>query len=254
VSPGVDGRFAGRVALVTGASRGIGLGIAERLVAEGASVVITARDAAALDDALVALGGPDRAIAVAGRSDDADHRAEAVERAVTELGSLDLLVNNVGINPVAGPLVDLDLAAARKITETNIISTLGWTQLAVKAGPGLSAVVNVSSIAGVRPAPGIAFYGATKAAVISLTESLAVELAPRVRVNAVAPAIVRTRFAQMLYAHDEPGVAAHYPMRRLGEPADVAAAVSYLLSDDAAWVTGQTIVVDGGISQSGGLG
>jgi NAD(P)-dependent dehydrogenase (short-subunit alcohol dehydrogenase family) len=254
VSVPVDGRFADKVALVTGASRGIGLGIAERLVAEGAQVLITGRKQEALDDALVALGGPRHALAVAGRSDDPDHRAEAVERAVNELGGLDLLVNNVGINPVAGPLVDLDLDAARKIAETNIISTLGWTQLAVKAGRGLSAVVNVSSVAGVQPAPGISFYGATKAAVISLTESLAVELAPRVRVNAVAPAIIKTKFAEMLYSHDESGVAGHYPMRRLGEPQDVAGAVSFLLSDDAAWVTGQTIVIDGGITKSGGLG
>jgi NAD(P)-dependent dehydrogenase (short-subunit alcohol dehydrogenase family) len=253
VSVPVDGRFAGKVALVTGASRGIGLGVAERLVAEGAQVVITARKQEALDDALVALGGPDRALAVAGRADDPDHRAEAVERAVSELGSLDLLVNNVGINPVAGPLVDLDLAAARKIAETNLISTLGWTQLAVRAG-GLSAVVNVSSVAGVQPAPGIAFYGATKAAVISLTEALAIELAPRVRVNAVAPAIVKTKFAELLYSHDEGAVAAHYPMKRLGEPQDVAGVVSFLLSDDAGWLTGQTIVIDGGITKSGGLG
>jgi 3-oxoacyl-[acyl-carrier protein] reductase len=173
---------------------------------------------------------------------------------VSELGGLDLLVNNVGINPVAGPLVDLDLAAARKIAETNIISTLGWTQLAVKAQRGLAAVVNVSSVAGVQPAPGISFYGATKAAIISLTESLAIELAPNVRVNAVAPALVKTKFAELLYSHDESGVSSHYPMRRLGEPEDVAAAVSFLLSDDAAWVTGQTIVVDGGITKSGGLG
>lgn len=250
----VDGRFADKVAIVTGASRGIGLSIAERLVAEGARVVITARKPEALEEAVTALGGPDRAIAVAGRADDPDHRAEAVERAVRELGGLDLLVNNVGINPVAGPLVDLDLGAARKIAETNLVSTLGWTQLAVKAGTGLTAVVNVSSVAGVQPAPGIAFYGATKAAVISLTEALAIELAPRVRVNAVAPAIIKTKFAEMLYSHDESGVAGHYPMGRLGEPEDVAGAVSFLLSDDAAWVTGQTIVIDGGITKSGGLG
>ena len=249
-------RLEGRTAIVTGASRGIGLGIAERLVAEGARVVITARNAEALEEAVESLGGKQVALAVAGRADDAEHRAEAVDAAVSTFGALDLLVNNTGINPVAGPLADLDLAAARKIAETNIVSTLAWTQLAVKAGLAQrrGAVVNVASIAGVQPAPGIAFYGASKAAVISLTESLAVELAPHVRVNAVAPAIIKTRFAQALYAHDEQAVAAHYPLKRLGEPSDVAGPVAFLLSDDAAWITGQTIVIDGGISKRGGLG
>jgi NAD(P)-dependent dehydrogenase (short-subunit alcohol dehydrogenase family) len=249
-------RLRGKVALVTGASRGIGLGIARRLVAEGAKVVITARTADDVADAAAGLGGPQVALAVAGSSADAGHRAEAIEAAVQTFGALDLLVNNTGINPVAGPLVDLDLDAARKIIETHLIATLAWVQGAVRAGLADrgGSVVNVSSVAGLQPARGIAFYGVSKAAVISLTESLAIELAPRVRVNAVAPAIVKTRFAELLYAHDEAGVAARYPLARLGVPQDVAGAVAFLLSDDAAWITGQTLAVDGGILKAGGIG
>src|SRR5690606_25732747 len=120
------------------------------------------------------------------------------------------------------------------------------------AGHG-GAVVNVASVAGLRPATGIGMYGASKAALIHLTQQLAVELAPAVRVNAVAPAVVKTRFATALYEGREAEVAAAYPLKRLGVPGDVAGAVAYLASDEAAWVTGQTIVVDGGMTCTGGV-
>lgn len=244
----------GKVAIVTGASRGIGLGIAERLVAEGAKVVITARKQEALEKAVVELGGEERALGIAGNASDPEHRDEVVARTIETFGSLDLLVNNTGINPAYGPLVDLDLDVARKILDTNTVAALAWVQAAYKAWMGEhgGSVVNVSSVAGKRPALGIAFYGASKAALISLTESLAVELGPKIRVNGVAPAVVKTRFAVGLYEGREEQVAEGYPLKRLGEPEDIGAAVAYLLSEDASWVTGQTLTLDGGRLLTGG--
>ena len=248
-------RLAGKVALVTGASRGIGLAIAERIVAEGGRVVITARKPEPLAEAVAELGGPDVAVAVAGNAGDAEHRAEAVRTAIETFGSLDLLVNNTGINPAYGPLMDIDLDAARKIVDVNVLAALALIQEAHRAWMGEhgGAVVNVASVAGVRPAPGIALYGASKAMLTQLTEALALELGPKVRVNSVAPAVVKTRFATALYEGREEEVSAAYPLKRLGEPEDVGAVVAFLLSDDAAWVTGQQIVIDGGVTLTGGV-
>jgi NAD(P)-dependent dehydrogenase (short-subunit alcohol dehydrogenase family) len=248
-------RFDGQTAIVTGASRGIGLAIAQRLVADGARVVITARKPEALAEAVATLGGAERALGVAGRADDPEHQAETVARAIATFGSADLLVNNAGINPAYGPLMQLDLDAARKIVEVNSIAALAWVQAAHRAWMGEhgGAVVNVSSVSGVRPAPGIAMYGASKAMLISLTESLALELGPTIRVNAVAPAVVKTRFATALYEGREEEVAARYPLKRLGVPDDIGSVVAFLLSDDSSWLTGQTLVVDGGIFLNAGV-
>ena len=248
-------RFEGRVAVVTGASRGIGLGIAERLVAEGAKVCITARKQDALDEAVTALGGSVNAIAVAGKGDDTEHQGDAVKKTIEAFGSVDMLVNNTGINPVYGSMVDLDLDAARKIFEVNCLAALSWVQQAHRAWMGEhgGSIVNVSSVAGLRPAPGIGFYGASKAMLAHLTQELAVELAPNVRVNAVAPAVVKTRFATALYEGKEAEVAATYPLKRLGVPEDIGSVVAFLLSEDAAWLTGQILVVDGGVTLTGGV-
>jgi NAD(P)-dependent dehydrogenase (short-subunit alcohol dehydrogenase family) len=244
-----------RVAIVTGASRGIGLGIAAALVRQGARVCVTARGQEALDAAVTELGGPDVAIGVPGKSDDAGHQAEVVARTIEAFGSLDMLVNNTGINPVYGPIADIDPMAAAKILAVNVLAPLAWTRRARDAWMGEhgGSIVNVASIAGLRPSPGIGMYGISKAALIRLTTELAVELGPRIRVNAVAPAIVKTKFATVLYEGREEQVAAAYPLRRLGVPEDIAGAVAFLLSDQASWITGQTLVLDGGVTLTGGV-
>lgn len=236
-------RFSDRVALITGGSRGIGFAIARRLVAEGASVVITGRRQESLDAAVAALG--ERASAVAGKADDPAHRAVAFAHVAERHGRLDHLVNNAGINPAFGPLLQIDTAIAHKILAVNVLATLEWTRDAVAAGLARS-VVNLSSVSGLSASPNIAFYGISKAAIINLTMQLADELAPALRVNAVAPAVIKTDFARALYEGREEQVAAQYRLQRLGEPDDVAGPVAFLLSDDAAWITGQTLVIDGG--------
>ena len=245
-----------RVAIVTGASRGIGLGIAAELVRQGARVCVTARGQDALDSAVAELGGPDVAIAVPGKSDDPEHQEEAVASTMEAFGRLDMLVNNAGINPVYGPLTDIDAAAAAKILAVNVLAPLAWIRRARDAWMGEhgGSVVNVASVAGLlRASPGLGMYGVSKAALIRLTTELAVELGPRIRVNAVAPAIVKTKFATVLYEGREEQVSAAYPLRRLGVPEDIAGAVAFLLSDQASWVTGHTLVLDGGVTLTGGV-
>jgi len=245
----------GKTALITGASRGIGLAIARRLVDEGARVCVTARKAETLAEAVEALGGPEHVIAVSGRADDPEHQAAAVARTLEAFGSLDILVNNAGINPAYGRMIDLDPAAFRKVFEVNVISSLAWVREAHKAwlGEHGGAVVNVASVAGLGPASMIGAYAASKAALIQLTAQLADELSPLIRVNAVAPAIVKTDFASVLYEGREEKVAAGYALRRLGVPEDIAGAVAFLASADAGWITGQTLVVDGGLLLKSGV-
>ncbi|HZY75921.1 MAG TPA: SDR family oxidoreductase [Jatrophihabitantaceae bacterium] len=246
----ISARFTDRVAVVTGASRGIGLAIAARIVAEGGRVLITARKPEGLQAAVDELG-PDRASFVAGRADDPEHQAQVFRTVVERYGRLDVLVNNTGINPAYGPLTELDESVARKIMDVNVLAALSWARHALGAGlgaDGAGSIVNIASVAGLHPAPGIAYYGVSKAALIGLTVQLAAELAPSVRVNAIAPAVVKTRFAAALYEADEAAAAANYPLGRLGEPADIGAAAAFLASSDAAWITGQTLVIDGGSS------
>jgi NAD(P)-dependent dehydrogenase (short-subunit alcohol dehydrogenase family) len=254
--------LSGRGALVTGASRGIGFAIAAELLGRGASVTITARKpdelAAAAEELVAGPAGGDakRVQAVPGNAGSAESREEAVAKTVEAFGSIDILVNNAGINPVYGPLMQADLDGVRKIFEVNIVAALGFVQAAHRAWMGEhgGAVVNLASTAGLKSTGVIAAYGASKAALIRLTEELAWELGPAIRVNAVAPAVVKTKFAAALYAEGEEKVGAAYPMKRLGRPEDVASLVGFLVSDEASWITGETVRVDGGIMSTGSLG
>lgn len=244
----------GKVALVTGGSRGIGYGVAEKLVARGDRVCITGRNEDALKAAVDALGA-DRAMYVAGKAHDEEHQAAAVDRVMDAYGRVDHLVNNAGTNPVFGPIADLDLGVARKVFETNVVSALGFAQRTWKAWQQQNGgtIVNVASIAGVSASPFIGAYGMSKAAMVNLTLQLAHEFAPKVRVNAVAPAVVKTKFAEALYEGREEEAAAGYPLQRLGVPEDIGGATAFLSSDDAGWITGQTLVLDGGLFLNAGV-
>ncbi|GLI28576.1 3-oxoacyl-ACP reductase [Agromyces rhizosphaerae] len=253
---GTPRRLVGRSAIVTGGSRGIGLAVAQRLVAEGARVLITGRKQESLDAAVETMPAGS-AIAVAGKADDPEHRAAVLDTAAEAFGGLDILVNNAGINPLYGPLEALDLDGARKVLEVNVVATLAWVQEVVRHA-GLrfrerhGSVVILSSVTGQVPSEGIGWYGVSKAANAHLTRTLGVELAPDIRVNAVAPAVVKTTFSRALYEGKESDVASDYPLGRLGTPDDVASAVAFLVSDDAAWITSQVLTLDGGLLTAGG--
>ncbi|THA23434.1 SDR family oxidoreductase [Streptomyces sp. RKND-216] len=252
--PGAPRPDSGRTALVTGGSRGIGYAVAEALVARGDRVCITGRNEDALKTAVASLGA-DRAMYVAGKAHDTGHQAAAVDAVMAAYGRLDHLVNNAGTNPVFGPMADLDLAVARKVFETNVISALGFAQrtwAAWQRDHGGS-IVNIASIAGLSASPFVGAYGMSKAAMVNLTQQLAHEFAPAARVNALAPAVVKTKFAAALYEGREDEAATRYPMGRLGAPEDVGGAAAFLSSDAAAWITGQTLVVDGGLFLNAGV-
>ncbi|MEU0135857.1 SDR family oxidoreductase [Streptomyces sp. NPDC006296] len=238
----------GKTALVTGGRTGIGFGIATALVERGARVVITARSEDKLREAAAELG-EDRAVGVVGDAADPEHQRIAVETAVERFGSLDLLVNNVGGTERNGRrLVETDVAAYRRTIEMNLVTALTWVQAAWRGwlGEHGGAVVNISSIAGKLAVPDGTSYGTAKAALNHFTRQMANELAPGVRVNGVAAGTVLTDFTRVNVEGREEKVVGSVPLKRMGQPSDVGAAVAFLLSDEASWITGQTLVVDGG--------
>ena len=247
-----DFRLDNRVALVTGASRGIGRAVALGLAKAGAHVALAARRLPDLEDVagvVTALGR--RALPVSahtGRREEIDRLFDTVG---SELGRLDILVNNAATNPTFGPLVEMDETAWDKVMALNVKGYLLTAQRAARLmrAQGRGSIVNVSSTGGLRASPGIGAYSVSKAAVIMLTRVLARELASAgIRVNAVAPALVETRFSEALWK--DPQILSRYleatPMNRTAQPEEMAGAVVYLCSDAASYVTGQTLVLDGG--------
>ncbi|MDH3398758.1 MAG: SDR family oxidoreductase [Acidimicrobiia bacterium] len=254
----MDMRVDDKVALVTGASRGIGLAVVEEFLASGArGVVITSRKTANLDEAVAEIGHEDRILAVAGGADDDDHAADAVAAAVERFGGLDILVNNAATNPVAGNIIDVEMKAIDKIWAVNqrgplVFAREAWRQWMQQHG---GSIVNVASVGGLQPGPLLGAYNVSKAAVVFLTRQLAFEMAPTVRVNAIAPGIVKTRFSRALWEMNEEGAVGLHPLGRLGEVEDVTGAVLFLCSDASSWITGVTLPIDGGLTGArAGLG
>ena len=247
----MDTGLAGTVAIVTGASRGIGAATALALVREGAAVTLTSRKQEALDEVAEQIRAqvPDaRVLALASHAADDEAAASVVAATVDQLGGLDVLVNNAATSPYYGPMADLDKSRADKTVDVNMWGPVMWSQQAWKAAfaENGGSIVNIASIGGLATEPGIGWYNATKAALIHLTRQLAVEMAPGVRVNAVAPGVVRTHLAKALWEPYEEPLANALPLKRIGEPDDIADAVVFLAGSAARWITGQTLVVDGG--------
>jgi len=246
-----------RVALVTGASRGIGEAIAEALVDQGATVVLASRKQADLDQVAERLntkraGG---AVAIAAHGGREEDLRKLVDASIERLGRIDVLVNNAATNPYFGPIIDAELAAWDKTFEVNLRGMFILTQLVWRAWMEEhgGAVINVASVGGLRPGIGLGVYNVTKAGVIMLTRQLARELGGKVRVNAVAPGLIKTHFARALWENDaiRERVVAGNPMGRIGSPEEVAAAVAFLASDAASYINGEVIVIDGGGAEVG---
>ncbi len=244
--------LSGRIALVTGASRGIGSAIAEILAEHGAQVVLSSRKQSDLDQEAERINGlyPERATAIAAHAGRPEDLERLVQQVMERFSRIDILVNNAATNPYFGPILGAELPAWDKTFEVNLRGVFVLTRLVYQASMEAhgGAIVNIASIGGLRPGIGLGVYNITKAGVIMLTRQLARELGGKVRVNAVAPGLIKTRFAEGLWGNQEilDRVLAQNPMGRIGVPDEVAGAVLFLASDAASYVNGEVLVVDGG--------
>ena len=240
----------GKVALVTGASKGIGRAIAAGMVEAGASVMLSSRKLDQLESAATGIGGD---VAVFAANAGSIESAEACVAATIErFGGLDILVNNAATNPHYGATLEVEPSKFDKTLEVNLRGPLYWSREAYRqafaARPGV--IVNISSVGGMRAEYGLGVYNLTKAALIQLTRQLASELGPT-RVVGIAPGLVQTDFAQVLVDNFGEQLARSMPTRRLGEPEDIANLAVFLASDRASWITGETYVIDGGAGVRG---
>jgi NAD(P)-dependent dehydrogenase (short-subunit alcohol dehydrogenase family) len=239
----------GKVALVTGASRGIGRAIATAYAEAGAAVMLSSRKQDALEEAAAGIADSGGEVAVfAAHAGEPDQIAACVAATTERFGAIDILVNNAATNPYMGRPIDIDLPRFDKTWQVNFRGPLVWVQEAWRASMAErgGVVINMASVGGLSVEPAIGHYNVTKAALIHLTRTLAQDLAPGVRVNAIAPGLVKTDFARALWEPAEEQVAARMPLGRLGEPVDIAHAALFLASDLASWITGHTLIVDGG--------
>lgn len=244
-----------KIIVVTGASRGIGEAIARACIDAGASVVVASRKQADLDRVAASLPS-ERVLALACHTGKAEEVDAMIAKAVDKFGRVDGVVNNAATNPYFGPLIDIPDAAMDKTLEVNVRGYLyvarAFVKHAQKRGGGGS-IVNIASVAGLRAAPMQGFYGATKAAVISMTQTLAFELgAQNIRANAIAPGLVETKFAAAIVGNPmlRDHVIKRTPLARHAQPAEIAGSVVYLLSDAASFTTGTVVVVDGGMTST----
>jgi len=240
--------LAGKVVVVTGASRGIGLATARTMAAAGASVLMVSRK---IDDSV--LNGIDGEASVfAANTGDVEAGRRCMEIAIDRYGSIDVLVNNAATNPYFGPTMEVDETRFDKTFQVNLRGPVFWTAAAwnasMKTRPGV--VINVASVGGLRAEGGLGVYNLTKAALIHLTRQLASELGPS-RVVGIAPGLVKTDFAAFLVDNFGDRLAASMPLKRLGEPQDIANLATFLASDAASWITGETFVIDGGAGVRG---
>jgi NAD(P)-dependent dehydrogenase (short-subunit alcohol dehydrogenase family) len=244
--------LSGRVALVTGASRGIGSAIAEALAEQGAQVVLSSRKQTDLDHEAEVINEryPEHATAIAAHAGRPEELEHLVSEVMSRFSRIDILVNNAATNPYFGPIIGAELSAWDKTFEVNVRGMFVLTKLVYEASMESrgGSVVNVASVGGLRPGVGLGVYNVTKAGVIMLTRQLARELGGKVRVNAVAPGVIKTRFAEALWGNEAimDRLLATNPMGRIGTPEEVAGAVAFLASDAASYINGEVIVIDGG--------